>query len=87
MNNSNSNLTVNWKGKDGKRGLSETALELMQKILNTKEKKGFVDLSHQYDELNKDYLNLTNPNIVDGEHKYTFAKELKIVEKYCRVLI
>ena len=82
-----SNITVNWKGKTNVRGLTETALILMQQILNNPDKKGFIDLSQKYEGLNHDYSNLTNPNIVDGNHKYTFEKELKIVEQYCKVVL
>jgi len=68
------NLTVNWRGKEKKRGLTETAIELLRK---TDHHEDADHLLQQYNAM----LSAKN----EPDKGYSFANELELVSHFVRV--
>jgi hypothetical protein len=78
------NITINWKGKQGKGGLTETALDLLRKMMepaNSKKYQKFTDLNTKFEEIKSDYSDLMNGKFFNTEN------EIKMLSKYVRVLV
>lgn len=73
-------ITINWKNKVGKRGLTETSLEILRDLALRAKKNGgaFQDM---VDSLEKDYANLKKNEIFD------LQEEVRINNKYIRVIL
>lgn len=73
-------ITINWKNRVGKRGLTETSLEILRDLALRAKKNGgaFQDM---VDSLEKDYANLKKNEIFD------LQEEVRINNKYIRVIL
>jgi hypothetical protein len=74
-----SSITINWKGKEGKRGLSELAIEKLLSVGN-KHKKD--DLVKKAEQLEADYNSLKIK-----EKIFDVQKEIDIVGKYINIRV
>lgn len=75
----NSSLTVNWQGKVGQRGLTETAIELMRGLSDKIKKPNLID---EAEKLEKEYF-----GAIKNTKFFNFQQELDIVSKYIKVRI
>lgn len=78
-----SNVTVNWKGKFGKRGLSELAYTTLEKVGHTRAAE---DLKNRYERacknIKKDkYFNFKGEETI-RYNPFDFKKELEVVKRY-----
>ena len=74
-----SNITINWKGKSDKRGLTEFTMETMRKMLGRHEK--FPDINTKLEEIRVAYEELK------ADKFFSIEKEIKMLSKFVRVLI
>jgi len=73
-------VTINWRNKVGKRGLTEKTLETLRK-LTLKSKKNGYNYEDLVNKLEKDYHDLKQVPIFD------LQEEIKVNNKYVRVII
>lgn len=73
-------VTINWKNKVGKRGLTETSLELLRDLTLRAKKNGsaFQEIA---DKLEKNYSELKKQSVFD------FQEEISINKKYVNVIL
>jgi len=78
-------VTVNWRGKEDKRGLTETAIETLRK---TSIKAQRPTLMEDADKLQAEYdksREIINVGGVRQVNVFTFEKELTMVKQFVRV--
>lgn len=84
-----SNITINWRGKKGQRGLIETTLETLRSV-GARLKFNGNDLFERADKLEAEYNKYWHPktdaNIDISKRVFTPEKEMSIVKKYVRVV-
>jgi hypothetical protein len=85
MENKKSMITINWRGKENKRGLVETAMETMRKVSVKCDRP---TLMEDADKLEGEYMKCYQIIEVKGLKQlsvFPFEKELAMVKQYVRV--
>jgi hypothetical protein len=74
-------VTINWKGKFGRRGLTETSLEILRDLALRAKTNGS-NFQELVDKLEKDYSTLIQQSKI-----FDLQEEIHINSKYVRVLL
>lgn len=78
-------VTINWRGKEKKRGLTEKAIETLRKASVKAQRP---NLMEDADKLDAEYEKTKEVIVVNGVKQvpiFTFEKELEMVKQYVRV--
>lgn len=78
-------VTINWRGNEKKRGLTEKAIETLRKVSIKCERPALME---DADKLDAEYEKLKEIIVVNGVKRvpiFTFERELEIVKQYARV--
>lgn len=70
------NVTVNWKDRFGQRGLTELAIETLQKVGNLHKKPNLIKTA---EDLQKEY------HVLCGNKVFDFHSEVELIKKYIHV--
>ena len=73
------NITINWKNKKNQRGLTETTMDTIRKLMVRHEK--FTDLGTKLEEIKSAYEELK------ADKFFNIEKEIKMLNKFVRVII
>lgn len=85
MDKNKANITINWKGKENKRGLTELALQTMRYVGSQHNRP---TLMEEADKLSVEYERAKETLIVKGIRQlnlFSWTKELEMVRQYVKV--
>lgn len=80
------NVTINWKNETHHRGLAETAIEKLHEVGTKHTKKDSQDMLQRAANLQNEYETMRIESDLKRRDIY-FRDELRMVEKYVRVLV
>lgn len=78
-------VTVNWRGKENKRGLTETAIETLRKTSLSANRPELTDEANKLHEEYEKLKELIHINGVRQSSLFSYDRELQLVKKYVRV--